>query len=79
MRFRIGWISNKLLLLLGVRGIPKESLILEGKKDVHIKMKRPSFQGRNDLEAYLEWEKNVELIFECHKYFEEKKVKSHCH
>jgi hypothetical protein len=37
-------------------------------------MKIPSFQGKNDPEAYLEWEK-VELIFECHNYFEEKKVK----
>jgi hypothetical protein len=35
----------------------------------------PSFQGKNDPEAYLEWEKKVELIFECHNYSEEKKVK----
>ena len=41
----------------------------------NIKMKIPSFQGKNDPEAYLEWEKNVELIFECHNYSEEKKVK----
>ena len=41
----------------------------------NIKMKIPSFQGKNDLEAYLEWEKKVELIFECHNYSEEKKVK----
>ena len=40
-----------------------------------IKMKISSFQGKNDPEAYLEWEKKVELIFECHSYFEEKKVK----
>ena len=33
----------------------------------NIKMKIPSFQGQNDPEAYLEWEKKVELIFECHK------------
>ena len=38
-------------------------------------MKIPLFQGKNDPEAYLEWEKKVELIFECHNYFEEKKVK----
>jgi hypothetical protein len=38
-------------------------------------MKIPSFQGKNDPEAYLEWEKKVELIFECHNYPEEKKVK----
>ena len=41
----------------------------------NIKMKIPSFQGKNNIEAYLEWEKKVELIFECHNYFEEKKVK----
>ena len=38
-------------------------------------MKIPSFQGKNDSKASLEWEKKVELIFECHNYFEEKKVK----
>ena len=27
------------------------------------KMKIPSFQGKNDPKAYLEWEKKVELIF----------------
>ena len=38
-------------------------------------MKTPSFQGKKDPEAYLEWEKKVELIFECHNYSGEKKVK----
>ena len=38
-------------------------------------MKIPSFQGRNDPDVYLEWERKVELIFECHNYSEEKKVK----
>ena len=33
----------------------------------NIKMRIPSFQGKNDPKAYLEWEKKVELIFECHK------------
>ena len=40
-----------------------------------IKLKIPAFQGRNDPELYLEWEKKVELVFECHNYSEEKKVK----
>ncbi|KAL4643924.1 hypothetical protein ACB092_02G126200 [Castanea dentata] len=31
--------------------------------------------GKNDPKAYLEWEKKVELIFECYNYSEEKKVK----
>ena len=41
----------------------------------NIKMKIPSFQGKNDLEVYLEWEKKVEFNFECHNYSEEKKEK----
>ena len=40
-----------------------------------IKMKIPSFQGKHDPEAYLEWEKKVELVFDCHNYSELKKVK----
>ncbi|KAG2675607.1 hypothetical protein I3760_12G013000 [Carya illinoinensis] len=40
-----------------------------------IKMKIPSFQGRTDPEVYLEWEKRIELVFDCHNYFEEKKMK----
>ncbi|GKV49074.1 hypothetical protein SLEP1_g55845 [Rubroshorea leprosula] len=40
-----------------------------------IKMKIPLFQGKNDPDVYLEWEKKVELVFDCHNYSEEKKVK----
>ena len=40
-----------------------------------IKMKIPSFQGKNDQESYLEWEKKVELVFDCRNYSELKKVK----
>ena len=40
-----------------------------------IKMKILSFQGKTDPEAYLEWEKKIELLFDCHNYFELKKVK----
>ena len=40
----------------------------------NIKMKIPSFQGKNDPEVYLEWEKKVEFIFECHNYSKEKNV-----
>jgi hypothetical protein len=38
-------------------------------------MKISSFQGRTDPEAYLEWEKKIELSFDYHNYLEEKKVK----
>ena len=40
-----------------------------------IKMKIPSFQGKNDPDLYIEWERKVELVFDCHNYSEEKKVK----
>ncbi|KAL4336119.1 hypothetical protein GQ457_07G005380 [Hibiscus cannabinus] len=40
-----------------------------------IRMAIPPFQGKTDQEAYLEWEKKVELVFECHNYSENKKVK----
>jgi len=39
-----------------------------------IKMKIPSFQGRSDPEAYLEWEKKMEFVFDCHNYSEKKKL-----
>lgn len=41
----------------------------------NIKMKIPYFQGKTDPNVYLEWEKQVELVFECHNFFEEKNVK----
>uniref|UniRef100_A0A2N9GZ68 Retrotransposon gag domain-containing protein n=1 Tax=Fagus sylvatica TaxID=28930 RepID=A0A2N9GZ68_FAGSY len=34
-----------------------------------------NLQGRTDPEVYLEWEKKIELVFDCHNYSEEKKVK----
>uniref|UniRef100_A0A2N9HC42 Retrotransposon gag domain-containing protein n=1 Tax=Fagus sylvatica TaxID=28930 RepID=A0A2N9HC42_FAGSY len=40
-----------------------------------IKMKISSFQGRTDPEVYLKWEKKIDLVFDCHNYSEEKKVK----
>ncbi|XP_073033848.1 uncharacterized protein [Primulina eburnea] len=39
------------------------------------KMKIPSFHGKSDPEAYLEWEKRVEFVFDCHHYSEQKKVR----
>lgn len=40
-----------------------------------IKLSLPPFQGKNDPDAYIEWERKVELVFDCHNYSEEKKVK----
>jgi hypothetical protein len=34
-----------------------------------------TFQGKNDPEAYLEWETKMEMVFDCHNYSELKKVK----
>ncbi|XP_031265672.1 uncharacterized protein LOC116124107 [Pistacia vera] len=40
-----------------------------------IKMAILNFQGKKDPELYLEWERKVEQVFDCHNYSEEKKVK----
>jgi len=40
-----------------------------------IKLKILAFKGKTDPEAYLDWEKKVEMIFDIHRYSEEKKVK----
>ncbi|XP_071926158.1 uncharacterized protein [Coffea arabica] len=39
-----------------------------------VKLKIPSFQGKSDPEAHLEWERKIELVYECHTYTEEQKV-----
>ncbi|KAG8497231.1 hypothetical protein CXB51_008425 [Gossypium anomalum] len=41
----------------------------------NIKLSIPPFQGKSDPEAYLEWEKKIELVFDFHNYSEAKKVK----
>ncbi|RDX73700.1 hypothetical protein CR513_46655, partial [Mucuna pruriens] len=41
----------------------------------NIKMTVPTLQGKNDPELYLEWERKVEHMFDCHNYLKEKKVK----
>lgn len=40
-----------------------------------IKLNIPSFQGKSNPEAYLEWERKIEKIFDCHNYSELQKVK----
>ncbi|RDX92172.1 hypothetical protein CR513_25740, partial [Mucuna pruriens] len=32
-------------------------------------------RGKNDPKLYLNWERKVEHVFDCHNYLEEKKVK----
>ena len=41
----------------------------------NIRVSIPTFQGKNDLEAYFDYEKKVKLIFDCHNYSKQKKVK----
>ena len=38
-------------------------------------MKITYFQEKNDPKAYLEWERKVELVFDCHNYSKNKNVK----
>lgn len=40
-----------------------------------IKLKIPIFQGKNDPQAYSEWEKKIELVFDCHNNPELQKIK----
>ena len=46
--------------------------IEESSNLTRIKMVIPSFQGKNDPDAYLEWERKVELIFYHYNYSKEK-------
>ena len=57
------------------RGRHREDRNQEDNNLGNIKMKIPSFQGKNDPEAYLEWKRKVELVFYYHNYSENKKVK----
>lgn len=61
----------------GGKGFQRDSRWQDGtKKNLeNIKIKILSFQGKNNFKAYLEWEKKVMLIFECHNYSKEKKLK----
>jgi len=38
-------------------------------------MKIPTFKRKRDPDLYLDWERKVEAIFDCHNYSEGKKVK----
>ncbi|RDX73080.1 hypothetical protein CR513_47356, partial [Mucuna pruriens] len=47
----------------------------------NLKMTIPAFQGKNDHEVYLKWERKVEHVFDYHNYSEEKKfvINKHRH
>ena len=53
----------------GNDGVPRQNRI-DG-----IKLNIPPFKGKNDPEAYLEWEMKIEHVFSCHNYEEDQKVK----
>jgi len=40
-----------------------------------IRLNIPTFKGKSDHEAYLEWEIKVEHVFACNEYNEEQKMK----
>ncbi|CAA7053154.1 unnamed protein product [Microthlaspi erraticum] len=40
-----------------------------------LKIKIPPFHGRNDPDAYLDWEKKIELVFNCQHYVDVNRVK----
>ncbi|XP_033139353.1 uncharacterized protein LOC117130859 [Brassica rapa] len=39
-----------------------------------VKIKIPPFHGKADPDAYLEWEKKIDLVFNCRRYSEAKKI-----
>ncbi|XP_048628151.1 uncharacterized protein LOC125597502 [Brassica napus] len=41
----------------------------------NLKLRIPPFHGKNDPDAYLEWEKKIELVFNCQQLTEERKVR----
>ena len=53
----------------------KRNLRVESDAIKGVKMKIPSCQERSDPDAYLEWEKRVEFIFDCNSYTNEQKMK----
>ncbi|KAL1217253.1 hypothetical protein V5N11_013545 [Cardamine amara subsp. amara] len=40
-----------------------------------LKLRVPHFQGKNDPDVYLEWEKKIEMVFDCQFYTNANKVK----
>ena len=40
-----------------------------------LKLKIPSFDGKNDQDAFLEWERKIELVFDCQNFSDLKKVR----
>ncbi|XP_024009447.1 uncharacterized protein LOC112084529 [Eutrema salsugineum] len=49
--------------------------VVDTREQTHdLKLTPPTFAGKSDPEAYLDWERRLEHIFECYGYAERKKV-----
>ncbi|XP_010471072.1 PREDICTED: uncharacterized protein LOC104750907 [Camelina sativa] len=54
---------------------PRQNREARGRNDDDLRgIKLPPFYGKNDPDAYLEWEKEMELVFRCQDYSDHKKV-----
>ena len=51
---------------------PKEEKRIRRPQEVNISL--PYFHGKDNVEAYLNWEMKVEQLFACHHISEERKV-----
>ena len=38
-------------------------------------MKIPSFEGKNEPDAFLEWERKIKLVFDCQNFYDLRKVR----
>ena len=56
------------------RGLPPRRRATEQDGFGRVKIKIPSFEGKCDADAYIEWETKVEQIWSCHNFPEERKV-----
>ena len=54
---------------------PRRSIKLVGVAIKGIKMKIPPFQRKSDPDTYFEWERRVELVFDCNDYTDEQKLR----
>ncbi|XP_042415186.1 uncharacterized protein LOC122004349 [Zingiber officinale] len=91
MRFEIGWTGMRIdsnnfskSHYLGIGDPTRGHILLQMSQMMTMMMGRASKWspmllgeglGLSDPDVYIEWEREVELVFDCHNYSEEKKVK----
>ena len=54
---------------------PRKMEIVHEDRDGGVKLKIPLFCGTPDSEAYLQWERKIEHVFDCNTYNENKKIR----